>query len=563
MKRQLASFITAALASGVALAGGAHITSEDSQLTGLNGWITAPNLTVSEFVPSTDPRFPNGYQATGIFDGMGALQLDRNTIRVFVNSELNQGNGYSYTLANGTELTGARVSYFDIDRATGGIIDGGIAYDRLIDRAGNEVTDPEQINYTGNAIDGFARFCSARLVQQGRLGFVDDIFFTNEETTDPNFHPVGGAIWALDADTGTMYDVPALGRGTWENVTPMFITGNRTALLLGDDFSATTLPDGSTIAAPLYLYVGEKDAIGDGSFLDRNGLAVGQLYYFMADDPAIQNPEDFNGTGGQLSGFFAPIDVQDVAMAGMPGFDQFGFKNGQTLKIEARDNGAFQMSRPEDVHNNPRLPFQAAIASTGGRSVFPSDTWGTVYVLNLNPFNLSARLDIAYDSDDAGGGQFADPDFGLRSGDNLVWARDRKLYVQEDRANAPFGGTSGEEASIWSIDPTSGAAVRVAQVDRSVVVPAGTTDIAGFGGWETSGIIDVTEQFGIRGATAFLLNVQAHGIRDGAIGDNPLLDEGGQLMFMYRLNNSPAIMRHEIETDVVNDDSLRDLQQLR
>ena len=35
-----------------------------------------------------------------------------------------------------------------------------------------------------------------------------------------------------------------------------------------------------------------------------------------------------------------------------------------------------------------------------------------------------------------------------------------------------------------------------------------------------------------------LLNVQAHGIRDGAIGDNPLLDEGGQLIFLSKITTA-------------------------
>ena len=63
--------------------------------------------------------------------------------------------------------------------------------------------------------------------------------------------------------------------------------------------------------------------------------------------------------------------------------------------------------------------------------------------------------------DDAGDGQFpGGPDFGLRSPDNLDWAEDGYIYIQEDRstANNVFRGTSGRDASIWQMNPSKWAA---------------------------------------------------------------------------------------------------------
>ena len=74
---------------------------------------------------------------------------------------------------------------------------------------------------------------------------------------------------------------------------------------------------------------------------------------------------------------------------------------------------------------------------------------------------ITAKLDILYDGDDAGAGQFEGSDFGLRSPDNLDWADDGFIYVQEDRSTSNFGQTSGEEASIWRLDPNSGELLRV------------------------------------------------------------------------------------------------------
>ena len=120
--------------------------------------------------------------------------------------------------------------------------------------------------------------------------------------------------------------------------------------------------------------------------------------------------------------------------------------------------GAFQFSRPEDVATDPADPTRFVLASTGRGQLFPSDNWGTTYIVDVDFSDLTATLDIVYDGDDAGAGQFADPDFGLRSPDNLDRADDGMIYVQEDRSTAPrlaLGGTSGIEASVWMLDPAT------------------------------------------------------------------------------------------------------------
>ena len=83
-------------------------------------------------------------------------------------------------------------------------------------------------------------------------------------------------------------------------------------------------------------------------------------------------------------------------------------------------------------------------------------------------------------------------------------------------------------------------------MNRSVLLPVGSTDIGvgTIGHWESSGIIDVTDLFNTEpGEVLLLSNVQAHGIRDGIIGDNPYLDEGGQLFFMSSVGVDHAISK--------------------
>ncbi len=516
-----ATLATAAL--GIATcAGASSITPYPPMMSGDmpaadGNWKSIPVLTVGETVKD--------YQPPGILDGLGAFKpKGRGFVRILANHELNPAEGYAYSLANGTQLTGARVSFFDIQQTTLKIKKAGLAFDTVYDRKGDIVTDPAQVNETGNGMDGFARFCSARGVMSGRYGFTDDIFLTGEETSKP-YHPHGGTEWAIDVAKRAIWAVPAMGRAAWENVTPLETgTSDKVALLVGDD----------TEGAPLYLYVGEKNAAGDGSFLDRNGLKQGALYCWQADNGDL-TPEEFNGFGQSRAGHFNKLMIQDPGKAGMPGYDAEGYLDSDTLQAQADELGCFSFSRPEDLHEDPSDPTRAAFASTGRGKLFPADNWGTLYIVDADfgdLDNITAEIKILHDADD-----LPVPDEGIRSPDNLVWSRDGFIYVQEDRSTSPsplFGGVTGIEASMWQVDPASGAYVRIAEMDRSAVAPTGSTDSGAgdLGNWESSGVLDVSALFHTRPDETLLIGtVQAHDIKDGVIADHDLV-EGGQLFFL-------------------------------
>lgn len=539
-------------------------TAAPSMLIGLNGFTATPLIGAGESAPSTDPRFPDGYTPTGIMDGIGVLPRD-GQLRMYNNSELNLDDGFPYALNPFADeplmITGARISEYRIRPDTREIRDSGIAYRRVIDRAGNRVDEAVQINLLpddfadafGNTFDntvvGFSRFCSGMDIDGGTFGFVDDLYIAGEETADPVFHPFGGTFYALDPLQRTLHALPELGFGTWENLTPVTPPDeNSVALLLGDDTAVQpnfNLPEeereGTLVAAPLWLYIGDKNALPDddpraGGFLDRNGLASGTLYYFVPDDPMMSTPEEFNGTGNSITGTFRALEVVADETTPPDRIGPFGFKSGFQLRLEAMEGGAFQFSRPEDVGTNPEDGSQFVMTSTGRGGAFPSDDWGTTYLGTVDSAALTGTLSILYDGDDAGGGQFPSPDFGLRSPDNLDFGQNGLVYVQEDRANQinEFGGESGEEASIWQIDITTGELTRIAQIDRSVIFPAGSTDedAGDIGAWESSGVLEVTDFFGAEN-TLLLVTVQAHGIEDGPIADLGL-DEGGQILFLER-----------------------------
>lgn len=570
-----------------------------------DGWkVSDPLLTIGETFEGTSGALnrttKGSYTPVGILDGLGAYELDdddyddddrrgrgrddddddEGIVRVFANHELLNTRGYPYEVSDGMggtfTMTGARISYFDIDKKTRKIVDAGLAYDRIYDANGEIASDTSfLVNLPPNLGNGFSRFCSSQLVEAGTFnrgnsrgtgrarGLEDTIYFAGEEDGG-NFNPVGGAEWALDVKTGDFWQLPWLGRGAWENVT-LLDTGNAStvAILLADDSSPFDADaDGENEAAPLFLYVGKKEP--KGNFVERNGLSGGKLYVWVADN-GDTTPLEFRGDYGETrSGRWVQVEnapVGEPSEDGSTGYDEYGFPTQRNLWSQAEALGAFGFSRPEDVATNPEDGTEAVLASTGvdTYAVDPAtgngaDTFGTTYTVKTDFAKMTADVTIIYDGD-------ADPDRALRSPDNLDWSADGYIYVQEDEAEEDtLSGDEGlfappvdppfvanlNEAGIVRLDPKSGAIVRLANIDRDVVLDASIADPfeavdvdAGFGGeWESSGILDVSKLFDEKPGTLFIFDVQAHGIEDqdqfnpeSRIVDGDLV-EGGQLLFL-------------------------------
>ena len=459
-----------------------------------------------------------GFTATGVPDGQGAYRLNNNTIRILVNSEIGNTKGYSYLLASGAELLGARINYIDVNNA-GQVVGGGLAHDTIYDRTGALVTNESQVRGPGITAGGFSRFCSANLVEANTFGpgkgAADRLFLVGEES--------GGTMWILNTEKGELWAAPDLGYGGWEAAT-MVDTGstNTVAYFMGDDGPAAE-------GAPLYLYVGTKKA--DGNTLERNGLVGGQLYYWKSNSAVIN--EDGLAEGATNSGVWVAINAQDKSNAGQSGYDAQGYKLATTLRNEVFAGGGFMGYRVEDVDYNPNNPNQIAFNTTGGGSNARAgdDKFGSVWTLDL-AFNaggtapVSAVLKHLYDGDAADNQQL-----GVRSPDNLAWSKDGNIYVMEDKSTT----FEGSEASIFKLNATTGDAERILVMNRGAALPAGQTDkeAASLGAWESSGIVDVSELYGNTPGTDFFFAVQAHGVTGGAI-DAQNLVEGGQILKVSR-----------------------------
>ncbi len=118
----------------------------------------------------------------------------------------------------------------------------------------------------------------------------------------------------------------------------------------------------------------------------------------------------------------------------------------------------------------------------------------------------------------------------------LVGGSGRRGVAANNLRRHEFGGESGREASTRVIDPENPSDYRrIAEIDRSVVLPADARDFAHMvhGTWECTGLIDVSREFGAPADELLLITaVQAHTIRGGSLGGRRKLFQGGQLVML-------------------------------
>lgn len=475
-------------------------------------------LTVGEATNGLTPG-SSVYVAPGIFDGLGAYDNGDGTFSVLVNHELGSTSATQMAVTGlDPVVAGARISRFvvakDIDAdASNGyqpkVLSGGLAYDRVLS------PDP------AFAKGGFNRFCSANLAPAGQFsgrGFGDSLYLLGEETSQ-------GRFFVLDPAARSLHHAPAFGLGSWESAT-LVDTGHAdtVAMLLFDDSSG----------AVLYLWVGSKVS-GSADLLERNGIAAscGRLYAWKADGVA-PTPDGLAGVP-----FNAPVAGGWVDLGS--GTQIAALSTAAALRSLATSQGAMTFTRLEDGDVDPLGGRQVAFNSTGGSG---ADRYGSTYVIDLAASfdgagllrsGSTTPLRVIVDADRLTG---LERQSGVRSPDNLAWARDGQLYIQEDRSlpgGVADGAFGAEEASIWRVDPVTGAASRWSQIDRSAVpVAYGQSDSSptDVGNWESSGVIDISAIYGATPGSLFLADVQAHSLSNGNLHASGYLAEGGQLAFI-------------------------------
>lgn len=491
--KKLMSALAVAAASAAAIVGGIHVTSADSNSgpsSSASPYVVPVNnsrvstkaiLTVGDSVNNKPDGTP--YRLVGIPDGIGSFDNGDGTFTILLNHELAATQGV--VRAHGA--AGAFVSKWVIDktdlRAISGedLIQQVVSWDRSANNGQGGFTEPRKGVL-------FQRFCSADLPAPSafynrarRLGYDGRIFMNGEESGAE-----GKAYGHLM--NGTSYELPHLGKFSWENSVPNPDTGNKTVVIGLDD----------STPGQVYVYVGDKT--NRGTPFDKAGLTNGKLY------------------GVRVSGV-----VDESRDAGIPSgtnFDLHEFGNvanwtGAELQAESETNSVTEFLRPEDGAWDPRNPNDFYFVTTDRFDTFKdpgtpanqvghSRLWRLHFIDAANPA-LGGQIDMLLDGTES-----------QQMLDNITITRLGQIYMQEDPGNQPY------IAKIHRYSIRSGAFKPIAEHDPFRFTP----NAAGFltQDEESSGILDVSD---ILGAGYFLLDVQAHRPIPGE------LVEDGQLLVLH------------------------------
>ena len=498
LRKPLAVLIAATLAVAAAQADSGHDSRHDSDhdddvITG-----TGPSSSQSPYLVPTQPGVgvvsiltvgdsvnakPDGtpYRMVGLPDGLGAFDNHDGTFTVLVGHEI--GAGLGAPRAHGG--TGAFVSKWIVNKSTFQVSSG----EDLIKVAyGWNGTGWAPLTGTKN---NFVRFCSADLPdvsaffdERSGRGTTERIFMNGEESGVEGralAHVVTGDY------AGKSYDLPWLGRFSWENAVAKPRTGAKTVV--------AGLDDGT--GGQVYFYVGEKTNAANP--VEAAGLTNGKLYGLkltLGSGQFIEANDSVVPAGTR----FSLVELGAV-----------GAQTGAQLETLSNANQVSSLQRPEDGSWDPTNPARFYFATTAAFNgisrlwelVFddPRDVTrgGKVRVVTQSPAFDAAKANI----DQAG----------PRMLDNLTVNRRGKVLAVEDVGNNDYIG------GVWSIDPATGKVLKVAEHDRDRFAPGAPNLLTR--DEEASGVIPLK---GILGDSWYLIDSQAH---YGITGE---LVEGGQLL---------------------------------
>lgn len=502
-----------------------------------------PNIRFTSIITTGDSvqgaaNLPDGgaWRFGGIPDGIGALDSGNGTVTVLVNHEIFVGTTTA-TVERAHGAAGSYVSAVVIDSTTLKVVD---AYDL----ADTMYTDADGDGVWTQTADNLDRLCSADLADvtayfwagdDGIAGTADDLgtrerIFMNGEEFGAEGRGWGWVVTGPEART--VWELPALGKFSWENSVASPDSGAKTVVVGLDD----------TNPGQVYVYVGDKQATGNT--IEKAGLSNGKLYGIAASgigntltgDNEAQLFTDGNpATNAPTTGSFTMVEIVDAAT-----------KTGATIQTESNASGITEWWRPEDGAWDTVDPNRFYFVTTASTTVIGGVT---------TPSRLWA-LDFTDVTDPTAGGTFTmllDGTEGHFMLDNIGVDADGKVWMVEDVGGNPRSGRT------WVYDPATDESYEVAghDVSRFGEGPANSTQtgiptvlpVAPFtNNEEASGIVDVTHLLGDADTQAFLVDVQAHYniATDPRYSDNNAatttaaeararaeLVEGGQLLVMF------------------------------
>ena len=489
-KHALSALIGAAISTGAfAQATGPSSSASPYVTPTAAGWSVTSLLTVGDSVNNK----PNGtpYRMVGIPDGLGAYDNKNGTFTVLMNHEIGATSG----IARLHGATGAFVSEWVIRKDDFRVLNGAdLAATHLVSATGSGVWTP-----AAGITNSFGRLCSADLPDvtafynplTGR-GTENRIFMNGEEVG------VEGRAYgfvATGANKGVAYELPKLGKFSWENSVANPYAGDKTVVIGLDD----------TTPGQVYVYTGTKQYTGND--VQRAGLDNGSLRGIRVNTANAQGGASGNLEVGQINGAFTTVAV-DTSV------------NGATQQNNSRASGITEFARPEDGHWADARTFYFV---TTGATTVGSQSARLYKVSFAEAAGVvdydNGMVNMVLDSTTLVGTDGAT----ARSFDNITVAKNGEILIQEDPGNTSY------IAKTWVYNPATGATTQIFESDRNRFIAGG----AGFltQDEESSGVIDITDVLGKNDGQRYFLGVmQAH------YGISGELVEGGQ---MYILTQVP------------------------
>lgn len=472
---------------------------QERSVAQINPGTTGPSTLSSPYlVPSATPgvRFTsiltaneviNGYRMCGIPDGLGAFDNGDGTFTLLMNHEM--GNGSGIARAHGS--TGAFVSKWIINKSTLAVVSGSDLMRRvnLWSTTTNSYTTYNAAFPSASAALG--RFCSADLPEVAAFynsatgkGTQERIFMNGEESGNEGR---GFAHVSTGPNAGTSYELPALGKYSWENSVACPTSGDSTVVVGLDDATP----------GQVYVYVGAKTT--SGTEIEKAGLTNGILYGVKVT--------------GLLTETNASIPAANTVFT-LANMGNVTNMTGGTLNTNSNNVGVTTFLRPEDGAWDPSSPNDFYFATTNAFAS-PSRLWRLRFTDVKNP-TLGGTITAVLDGTE-----------GHRMIDNMgIDNYGHILLVEDVGGNVHIG-------KIWQYDIATDVLTEVGAHDTTRFLNGGSRFLTQ--DEEATGIIDVQ---GILGAGMFLVADQAHyGIAGEVV-------EGGQVLAMYNpatFNANPEI----------------------
>lgn len=452
---------------------------------------TATGVSVTSIISVGDAA-GNGYRMVGIPDGLGAYDNNDGTITVTMNHEL--GNTVGAVRAHGS--IGAFVSKWIIRKSDLKVLTG----QDMVQRAADVYTWDTATGTWVAGTTAFARTCSADLAAPG--AYWNPVTKKGARTARIHLNGEENGVegralaWVMGeaGDPDSVWELPALGRFSFENAVANRVKQDKTIVVGTDD---------SSVEGQVYVYVGQKQATGN--VVQRTGLHGGKLYAIKVTGNQSEDTSD-QPFGSAADGSFTLVDVTPTA---------YGSGSGLALNTQTVAAGGTNFLRPEDAgwdHKRPTVLHVATTSSTTGRSRI----WEFNFTDIANP-ELGGTVRVAGDGG-ANGSAF-------QMADNLTSdKRTGHVIFQEDVGNNVRLG------KVWGLNPATGALVELAAHDPNRFLNPGPDFLTQ--DEEASGVLDVSDLFknvpgyDVKAYRYYLLDTQAHyAIAGEAV-------EGGQLQLL-------------------------------